>query len=293
MGAPTSPESRVEVAAGVGVPGGGTVRIAVANNKGGAGKTTVIAYLAEALAARGRRVLAIDMDPQANLSRRLGYGEAELVDMVTTAEVVAANQSGCAAEGIIGCRWSLPAFPGLVEQIDVLPARYDLEARVSEAGTLGAHERLERSLEGVGEDYDIVFLDCPPSLGHLTQLGLAAADTVLLVLRPEYDHLQGAIRVRDFIDRYRRHLGRPYLGISGVVINEHDRRRGLHHWHTDSVTDTFGPLLWGPPVPSRAALAEAIDAAAPLRSRGAATRPLIEVFSALADHLETRTHAVA
>jgi cellulose biosynthesis protein BcsQ len=269
------------------------VRIAVANNKGGAGKTTVITYLTEALAARGHRVLAVDMDPQANLSRRLGYGEAELVDMVTTAEVVAANSPGCAAAGIVGCRWSLPGYPGLVEHIDVLPARYDLEARVSEAGTLGAHERLDRALGGVAEDYDTVFLDCAPSLGHLTQLGLAAADTVVLVLRPEYDHLQGAIRVRDFIAGYRRHLGRPDLEVTGVVINEHDRRRGLHHWHTDSVTDTFGPLLWSPPVPSRAALAEAIDAAAPLRSRGAAARPLIDVFTLLADHLEAQTHAAA
>ena len=128
--------------------GVGSVRIAVANNKGGAGKTTVITYLTEALAARGHRVLAVDMDPQANLSRRLGYGEAELVDMVTTAEVVAANSPGCAAEDIVGCRWSLPGYPGLVEHIDVLPARYDLEARVSEAGTLGAHERLDRALQG-------------------------------------------------------------------------------------------------------------------------------------------------
>ena len=269
------------------------MRVAVANNKGGAGKTTVIAYLAEALADRGRRVLAIDMDPQANLSRRFGYGEAELVDMVTTAEVVAANTPGCAAQGIVGCRWSLPRHRELVERIDLLPARYDLEARVAEAGTLGAHERLERALHGVDEDYDVVLIDCPPALGHLTQLGLAAAESVLLVLRPEYDHLQGAIRVRDFIETYRRHLGRPHLHVAGVIINEHDRRRGLHHWHTDSVTDTFGTLLWSPPVPSRAALAEAIDAAAPLHGRGAATRPLITVFAALADHLEAQAHAAA
>lgn len=269
------------------------MRVAVANNKGGAGKTTVITYLAETLAARGRRVLAVDMDPQANLSRRLGYDEAELGDMVTAAEVVAANKKGCAADAIVGCRWSLPTHPGLVEGIDVLPARYDLEARVSEAGQLGSHERLQRSLDGVDEDYDVVLVDCPPSLGHLTQLGLAAADTVLLVLRPEFDHLQGAIRVRDFIGTYRRHLGRPSLDIAGVVINEHDRRRGLHAWHTESVADTFGPLVWSPPVPSRAALAEAIDAAQPLRARGAAARPLTDVFTALADHLEAQAHAAA
>ncbi|MDL5158776.1 ParA family protein [Actinomycetospora termitidis] len=265
------------------------MRVAVANNKGGAGKTTAIAHLAEALADRGRHVLAVDMDPQANLSRRLGYGEADLSDMVTAAEVVAAHRKGCAADAIVGCRWAVPA----AERIDLVPARYDLEARVAEAGQLGSHERLDIALSGVAEDYDVVLLDCPPSLGHLTQLGLAAADTVVLVLRPEYDHLQGAIRVRDFVAGYRRHLGRPDLAVSGVIVNEHDRRRGLHVWHADSVADTFGDLVWSPPVPSRAVLAEAIDAAQPLRARGAAARPLLEIFSTLADQLEVRADAVA
>lgn len=267
------------------------MRVAVANNKGGAGKTTVIACLAEALAARGRRVLAVDLDPQANLSRRLGYGEAELASMVTAAEVVAANQKGCAADAVVGCRWKLPADPELAERIDLVPARYDLEARVAEAGQLGSHERLDLALVGVAEDYDTVFLDCPPSLGHLTQLGLAAADTVVLVLRPEYDHLQGAIRVRDFIAAYRRHLGRPDLAVAGVVINEHDRRRGLHTWHTDSVTETFGTLVWTPPIPSRAVLAEAIDAAQPLRARGAPARALIDIVTTITDQLEAQTDA--
>lgn len=269
------------------------MRVAVANNKGGAGKTTAIVGLAEALAARGRRVLAVDLDPQANLSRRLGYGEAELASMVTAAEVVAAHQKGCAADAIVGCRWSMPAAWEVAERIALLPARYDLEARVAEAGQLGSHERLDLALVGVAEDYDVVLLDCPPSLGHLTQLGLAAADTVVLVLRPEYDHLQGAIRVRDFVATYRRHLGRPRLDVAGVIINEHDRRRGLHAWHTDSVTETFGALVWSPPIPSRAVLAEAIDAAQPLRARGAPARALIETFSTLADQLEATTDALA
>lgn len=280
-----------------GADGGWTMRVAVANNKGGAGKTTVIAHLAEALAARGRRVLTVDMDPQANLSRRLGYGEAELTGMVTTAEVVAANRKGCAVDGVVGCRWGSTPHAGddveeLARHIDLLPARYDLEARVSEAGQLGSHERLTKGLDGVAEDYDVVLLDCPPSLGHLTQLGLAASDAVVLVVRPEYDHLQGAIRVRDFVHAYRHHLGRPDLDVLGVVVNEHDRRRGLHHWHTESVTETFGALLWNPPVPSRAALAEAIDAAQPLRARGASARPLVETFVALADQLEVARHGI-
>ncbi|HEY2192797.1 MAG TPA: ParA family protein, partial [Actinomycetospora sp.] len=130
------------------------MRVALANNKGGAGKTTVTAHLAEALAARGHHVLAVDMDPQANLSRRLGYGEAELTGMVTTAEVVAANRKGCAVDGLVQCRWGLIPHAGgdvveLARRIDLLPARYDLEARVAEAGQLGSHERLDLALVGV------------------------------------------------------------------------------------------------------------------------------------------------
>lgn len=121
------------------------VRYAIANDKGGAGKTTVALCLADALAARGRRVLMVDMDPQANLTRRLGYAESDLSSMVTTSEVVRENRTGCAAEAVIGCRWSVP----WAERIDLVPSRFDLENRVPEAGQLGAHLRLARGLDGV------------------------------------------------------------------------------------------------------------------------------------------------
>lgn len=222
------------------------MRLSVANHKGGAGKSAVTSGLAEALAARGRRVLCIDLDPQANLSRRLGYGGGALARLVTVSEVVKADEVGCAEQAIATCLWSLP----LAECIDLIPSRFDLENRIPEAGQLGAHLRLARGLVGVTEEYDVVFLDCPPSLGHLTQLAFAASDAVLVPVRPEYDYAAGATRVREFLTEHIHNLTvpagqlrrpgprpRPGLAIAGVIINEQDRRRGLHTWHRDSLVE--------------------------------------------------------
>ncbi|RUQ02854.1 ParA family protein [Microbacterium sp. HSID17254] len=265
------------------------VRYAIANNKGGAGKTTVALCLADALAARGRRVLMVDMDPQANLTRRLGYAESDLSSMVTTSEVVRENRTGCAAEAVIGCRWLVP----WAERIDLVPSRFDLENRVPEAGQLGTHLRLARGLDGVTDDYDVVFLDCPPSLGHLTQLSFAAADGVIAPVVAEYDHVAGATRVRDFLTASAQHLDRPGLALVGVIVNAQDRRRGLHTWHLGSLRDLFGDLVWTPPVPSRSVLAEAMDAAAPLRAQtGSVARDLVTIFDELADRLVS-TNAAA
>ncbi len=266
------------------------VRYSIANNKGGAGKTTVTACLAESLAARGRRVLCIDLDPQANLTRRLGYSEGDLAVLVTVSEVIKADQIGCAVQAITGCRWPLL---DLAACIDLIPSRFDLENRIPEAGQLGAHLRLARGLAGVTDSYDVVLIDCPPALGHLTQLGLASSDAVIVPLRPEFDYISGATRVRDFLLGHADNLARPGLSIVGVLVNEQDRRRGLHSWHLDSVADLFGDLVWQPAIPSRTQLAEAIDAAEPLRLRGAATAELVALFDALTDQLEACNHAVA
>lgn len=262
---------------------GAPMRIAIASHKGGAGKTTCTACLAEELAIRGRRVLCVDMDPQANLSRRLGHSGEALAGMVTVSEVVKADTLGCAAEAIAGCMWPLP----LAGRIDLIPSRFDLENRISEAGQLGAHLRLVRGLAGVGDAYDYVLLDCPPSLGHLTQLAFAASDGILVPVRAEYDYVAGATRVRDFLAVHASNLARPHLAIVGVLVNEHDRRRGLHAFHLESLAELFGDLLWRPSIPSRSVLAESIDAGEPLRAQtGPAVRDLLAIFSELTDRLE-------
>lgn len=260
------------------------VRITLSNNKGGTGRTSIAMCLAESLAARGRRVLCVDLDPQANLTRRLGYSEEDLAALVTVSEVIKADEIGCADQGVIPCRW---AIPELAENIDLLPSRFDLENRIPEAGQLGAHLRLARGMSGVSDGYDVVLIDTPPALGHLTQLGLACSDGVLVPCRPEFDYVLGATRVRDFLTEHAANLARPGLEIVGVIVNEQDRRRGLHSWHLDSIADLFGPLVWDPPVPSRTQLAEAVDAAEPLRARGSAAAELVAIFDKLTDRLET------
>jgi len=260
-----------------------TCRLSISNHKGGGGKSALTSGLAEALAARGRRVLCVDMDPQANLSRRLGYDGEALAGMVTVSEVVKADEFGCAAQAITGCRWTLP----LAEAIDLVPSRFDLENRIPEAGQLGAHLRLARGLAGVTDEYDVTLLDCPPSLGHLVQLAFAASDAVIVPVRPEYDYVAGAIRVRDFLADHAYNLARPGLAIAGIVVNEQDRRRGLHAWHGGSLRERFGDLVWSPSIPSRSALAEAIDAAEPLRLQvGPAVRDLVAIFDELAERVE-------
>jgi chromosome partitioning protein len=142
-------------------------------------------------------------------------------------------------------------------------------------------------LEGVTDEYDYVLIDCPPSLGHLVQLALAASDAVLVPVRPEYDYVAGATRVREFLELHAANLGRPGLAVAGVIVNEHDRRRGLHGWHVESLEGLFADLVWRPSIPSRSVLAEAIDAGEPLRLQtGPAARDLLSIFDELADRLE-------
>lgn len=253
------------------------------NNKGGVGKTTVVAAQAAALARRGRRVLVVDMDPQANLTRRLGYPEVDVLELPTVSEAIKAGADGVAADAVTACRWDDPT----ANRIRLLPARYDLENRISEAGQVGAVYRLRRALAGVVDAYDWTLIDCPPSLGHLTQLALATGDLAVTVVVPEYDGVAGAVRWRDFITRYAGDLGVPTLRLAGVIVNDVDRRLGLHGFHLEGLVDDFATLVWQPPVPDRSALAEANDAATPVHAIGGPVgRELTDVFDALTDELE-------
>jgi len=260
-------------------------RVAIGNNKGGSGKTAATVNLAAALAEAGHRVLVVDMDPQANATRRLGLRFDSAAPVATTAEVVASGADGIAAEAILPSGWPAPYN----ELVSVIPSRFDLENRVSEAAVLGAHTRLARALKGADDEFSVTLIDLPPSLGHLTQLGLAAADLALCTVEPEYDAVEGALRFRDFITQHGQqlHPGPPGLRLAGYLVGRVRSNLGAHAYQLDGLAETFGAeIVWTPYLPERATVKDAADTAAPLRLLGNSTaREVAELFTALAARL--------
>lgn len=215
---------------------------AIANNKGGVSKTQVTCQLAAALARAGRRVLVVDMDPQANATRRLGVEWDPSVPIPTMAEVIAAAQDGAGEAAVVACGWDAEAAPE-GERIDVLPARFDLINRESEAGVVGAVRRLTKALSGWTDVYDVVLIDTRPDLGHLVQMAFAAADTVIIPSDPNYDSVEAAIRVRDFVSLHAADLMNPDLRVAGVVVTRRKRTKE-HDFQIEGLVDAFGELVW-------------------------------------------------
>lgn len=253
------------------------MRIALGNHKGGSGKTTSTVLLAEALAAHKHRVLVVDMDPQANATRRLGINDDGAA--LTTAEVVRSGEQGVAGEAIIPPGWDSPYD----ELIGLVPARFDLENRISEAAVVGAVGRLRRALDGADDEYTVTLLDCPPSLGHLTQLVLAACHAVLGTVEPEYDSVQGAVRLRDFIATAAADLGNPNLRELGYLITRVRAGLGAHAFQREGLDEIFGAgQVWEPHVTERAIIKDAADAAAPLSAFSG--RPSAEMSGIYREH---------
>jgi len=198
---------------------------AVANNKGGVGKSQLVVQLAAALARLGFRVLVCDMDPQANTTRRLGIEYDPSAPIATMSEVIKSGERGVGQGAVIPCGWvdSDGNPTAEAENIDLIPSRFDLINRETEAGQVGAVRRLKRALEGWRDEYDIVLIDTPPSLGHLVQMALAVAETVLIPFDPTYDAVEAAIRLRDFVQMHAEDLANPGLHVGGVISTRYKR----------------------------------------------------------------------
>nr|MDT0660826.1 ParA family protein [Micromonospora sp. DSM 115978] len=246
-------------------------RVALLNNKGGVGKTLLAAAIAECAALDGHRVLAVDMDPQANLTRRLAVTLDD--QALTMTDVLRPGlQVGAAAAAIRPCGWSDPHLAG---RIDVVPADLDLEDRSLEAGIPGAMNRLRKALYGADDGYDLVLVDCAPSLkGHLTGMSLACLDepkgsrgpdTVLIPSEAEQDSVTAARRVAEYVSLYREDLGVPHLVAAGIVVNKL-RPVILHTDRVDDLGRIPGVPVWGEPIGLRTRIGELQDLARPLRS---------------------------
>ncbi len=233
--------------------------IAVANQKGGVGKTTVTLGIADAASRRGLRVLVVDLDPQANATSGLGVA----APVRTVDDALATDRTGSMADVVIGSGWPNGSGPAPA----VAPSSPALASREPQLATdpIGAQDRLRHALEGVTSGYDLVLVDCPPSLGLLTVNGLVAADRVLVVTEPAAWASDGVEQMLRTVGRVRE-LRRPDLTVAAVVVNRLGRTRDAAYWH-GQLEEQFGDLAAGP-VRQRAAVAEAAAQSLPLSELG-------------------------
>ena len=235
--------------------------IACANQKGGVGKTTTVVNLASYLAREGDRVLVVDLDPQGNATSGLGVDRAALDRSVYDAVVDGHDLASLIVQGT-------------ADGVDIVPASIALAgAEVELAGIDARERRLRRLIEPVADRYDVVFVDCPPSLGLLTVNALTAAETVLVPLQCEYYALEGLTQLLATIDLVRDHLN-PRLALDGVVLTMADARTNLSADVAAEARRHLGAQVYDTVIPRSVRLSEAPSHGLPINryapdSRGA------------------------
>ena len=247
--------------------------IAIANQKGGVGKTTTSVNLAACLGAKKKKVLLVDCDPQGNASSGYGIDKSALeqtiyhvlIDGTDIREVIQHTEF----------------------KVDVLPANIELAgAEVELVAAISRETRLKKALDQVAGDYDYIIIDCPPSLGLLTLNSLAAADSVLMTIQCELNEREGVSQHMNTIDLVRNNLN-DKLEVEGVVMTMYDSRTRLAEQVVAEVRDNFGEAVYKTMIPRNVRLSEAPSYGQPIiyydkSSKGA------EVYMKLAKEVISR-----
>jgi len=260
------------------------IRVAIANQKGGVGKTTTAINLATALAAIGWKVLLADLDPQGNASTGLGVGQAD--------------RERSSYDVLIGSATIIEsAVPTRVPRLDLLPATVDLSgAEIELVGLEQRTHRLAQAFDAVPAGrWDICIMDCPPSLGLLTVNALVAARHLLVPLQCEFFALEGLSQLLQTVERIR--VGyNPSLSILGVALTMFDRRNRLSQQVAEDVRACLGPVVFETIVPRNVRLSEAPSHGLPALIydlRCAGSEAYIRLARELMARLPQRADAVA